>query len=1034
MIWFALGLFAVSFLLTALLAPKPNLEDARPESLDPNNFPMASENSPVTFLLGCGRVKGPNTLWYGNYQSIPITEKVKTGLFSSSRVTVGYTYRLSIDLGLALGPNLGLKKILIDSVEVNEGVTYYSNNIELNYYSDDTLPFTTNIAQISDHEEIELTAALGLTTDALDTLLAQGGLKISYQWSIYAIETPLAGGGPAIGNYTFFVRFMSTSQSATTIFPPEGQNAEDQVISVNSGGPFRMEFDRTVTIPVGTRFVSYTGQFIPTLPLFTLLDTDLTDGVGLPEGAPASDGNKLLRIFGQGVDITGINFDINEPGLYGGYKQGGGHVGNVEFYPGNFDQAVDTHVEGFVGAGNVPAYRGIAHMVWKDHDIGESPQLRKVEFECFKYTDTINNGFGGRISDGGDDMDPAEAMYFILTDTWAGLGIDPNDIDISSFRAASSTLISEGNGVTVVVSASQTGAKVLQEILRQIDGIMYQDGASGQIKLVLIRNDYDVATLPIYDEDDIIAVRSFSKTTWTDVKSQVKVTYQSNATESTKVAIAQNMATANMLGILRTSEITFPFCYSATTANELAARELSVLSTPLFRMQVQMKRTAYNLKPGEVIKISWPEYGLSEIVMRVQKIDIGELLDNKVVVDVVQDIFAVATVVFANPVDTSWSDDRPVPETLTTTEVVEMPYFFSSRLETPVPDGQADVVPFALQPKTASTAYSFLSGIVTGTLETYEPDGVEYPLTGLLVGAYDQLTGFETGLDAAGITVDNLTGPNTDTDVPAAATTAEIRTGEAGIIYVGGEWMAYEGVTDNLNGSYTLTNVRRALLGGRPLTHADNSRVWFLDIDLLGEGNKAGDLLETGTLYYKYLDRVGSEQRGASLETEQSQVMQDIADRPLRPRNLQIDGARSQVPYDLGSDLMINLTWVNSNRAADQITFENDATETPDQAEQYDLEVYIDDVLDGTRSATNVTSPHALDFTGASGSTVDIRLYAARTGGDTKRSVEYAWYPGTLDSLELLSGDQADTASDYLLTSGDQQSGSDGIKLSGDQS
>jgi len=47
MVWFTLALFAVSFLLTALLSPAPDVEEARPEGLDPNNFPRESERLPI---------------------------------------------------------------------------------------------------------------------------------------------------------------------------------------------------------------------------------------------------------------------------------------------------------------------------------------------------------------------------------------------------------------------------------------------------------------------------------------------------------------------------------------------------------------------------------------------------------------------------------------------------------------------------------------------------------------------------------------------------------------------------------------------------------------------------------------------------------------------------------------------------------------------------------------------------------------------------------------------------------------------------
>lgn len=250
---------------------------------------------------------------------------------------------------------------------------------------------------------------------------------------------------------------------------------------------------------------------------------------------------------------------------------------------------------------------------------------------------------------------------------------------------------------------------------------------------------------------------------------------------------------------------------------------------------------------------------------------------------------------------------------------------------------------------------------------------------------------------------------------PGAASLANIRAGNAGLIYANGEWMAHEGVTDNSDGTFTMTNVRRAIFGTRPRQHAGGSRVWFLESDLLGTGDLGGELLESGTAFYKFLDQVGDTQRNASAATEANLVLNDIADRPLRPRDLNIDAGRDEAPYNVTTDTSLSLTWISSNRLADQVTFENDATETPDQTEQYDLEVWVDGVQNMTLSQTNVTSPHVVNMTGVTGDDGEIRLYSRRTVGDLKTSVDYAVYPfilgATADST-LITADQTNVTAD----------------------
>jgi len=1004
MIWFTLALFAVSFLITALLAPKPEFENARPEDLDPNNFPQATEDAPVALLLGCARIAGPNTLWYGDFRSKPIKEKMKTGLFSSTKVTVGYNYYLSIDLGICLGPNVQLKKIYIDDEVVAEGDTLYPEQVQT-YHEDLTMSISSSSLV---YEETDILAVTGLTAEQYDNLASAGDLQLEAIIDFDTEKTPLAGGGPSSGSFTLSAIMHSVSGDpfGSPVNPVEGALA---VQDTENGDTINEVMKVNYTLAPGARYLSVAAQLSPTLPLFTIITVN----------------SQTYTIKGFGEVIDTVSSDINEPKLYGGKKSGGGHVGDFTFYAGKFDQDVDPNLESSIGVGLVPAYNGVCHIVMPNQWIGETPALRKTEFLVGKYSNYLNLPFLGHIALDHPDINPAGALYHMAVDGWSGLGLETANLNFQSFYDAGVTLIAEGHGCSIKVTSSQTGKKIFQEVLRQIDGVLSQNSV-GEIELKLIRDDYTVGTLPIYDEDDIIEVTSFTKTSWQDLKSVVKVSFASREKEGTRVAEAQNMAVANMVG-KSTSEISFPFCYDKTIANQLAARELSVLSFPLLRLTCTMNRNAFDLELGAPIKVSIPEYGVTELVCRVQNLDLGQIDDNKISVELVQDIFAVSTVVFSDPEDTGWSDDRPEPEAIVTSDIVDMPYFFGSNLEDPVFDGFGAVIPFTVSPKAASDSFDMVSGTTTGVLDIWEPQQVLHSLSGKLSAMYENTEGFLTGVDATGFTINTIIGA--DGSDPIAATVAQIQSGEAGILYVDGEWMGYEGVTDNMDGTFTLTNVHRGLLGTVPITHALDTIVYFFDVSLLSLSTIGAELLEDGTIYYKLLDRVGGSAQGESEVTESSYVLQDVADRPLRPRNLQYGGDRILPKLAAGSQ---NLSWVNSNRTEGQISLELDADETPDKVETYDLEVWVDGVEEVSLSASSVTSPVAVDFTGIVGSVADIRLYARRTTGDTKSSLYYGWFPVTLGSAEKLSGDM-NSGNDLLLTSGDQQSGGDTVTLSGDE-
>jgi hypothetical protein len=94
-----------------LLQPKPKIENAKADSFDNLNFPRASEGAPVPWIIGKVRMRGPNTLWAGDFEARPIKKKVKTGLFSSKKQIVGYQYLVGLVLGLGLGPGVVCRRI-----------------------------------------------------------------------------------------------------------------------------------------------------------------------------------------------------------------------------------------------------------------------------------------------------------------------------------------------------------------------------------------------------------------------------------------------------------------------------------------------------------------------------------------------------------------------------------------------------------------------------------------------------------------------------------------------------------------------------------------------------------------------------------------------------------------------------------------------------------------------------------------------------------------------------------------------------------
>jgi hypothetical protein len=853
MIWQTLLLFAGSFLLTALLQPKPQIEDAKAEDFDPDSFPKASEDSPLPLVLGVAVIEGINTLWYGDYKVTRQTQKVKTGVFSSKKVTIGFRYYMSFDLAVCMGPNAQIIKIHMDETLI---------------YKDD---------------------------------------------------------------------------------------------------------------------------------------------------------RKQSVLVGQ--DSAYLDF----PNLFGGDKQGGGFRANLRTYDGGWNQPVNDLVQDIVGF-DIPAYRGTAHMVFEKAYLGESPSLRVIKATVSCFSRTLGQTTDPIIND--TEINPVEAIAVIISDKWRGLGRNINEIDMANFQEIASVLKNEGQGVALAITSSQTGKELVSEILRQVDGSIYEDATTGKIQLGLNRDDDPV--VGFFDESEIVDITNFSKTSFEDVVSEVRVSYAKLDGDSGAVAMAQDPAIANMMGRRKSVVLSYPFCYSPETANKIAARELSRMSNPLFTMTIEMRKRSYNLKPGSVIEISWAKYGIQNLRVRVQKFDLGELANNRVIFNCIQDAFADSDPLFATPTGSAWVEPATSPALINSSDIVEMPYFYNSRIEFPAAEGLTNVIVLARKPQTVSTGYSVLLGLTAkavtslGDISTVtDPEAANYSQSFILDETLSYLEGFETGVKDTLL----VTSPISYEDEPYGHSSANIRSGEEGIYCMNGEFIAFSTVTDLTGGIYSLNTVRRGLFGTRPKDHPIGTVIYGVTTNQLGEGLLNGALSSTGTIFYKAVDEVAGQEFYIDDILHKTKIMTQAKDRPLRPRYINIAGSRIP-PVQAQEPVTFNFR--SSNREADTVTFEADATQVPDQPETYNLEVIINGSPSPSRAQTGITgSTFTVDFSIVTGD-VEVRLYSKRTS-DGLVSSNYAFLTVPVNvSFMKLSGDAQTGGDDQILLSGDMQATEyDKLKVTG---
>lgn len=679
-------------------------------------------------------------------------------------------------------------------------------------------------------------------------------------------------------------------------------------------------------------------------------------------------GENTVR-FGAGVAAVdaGAVVNIDAQDEYGGLGEGGGLLGTFSFF-GTADATINPGIQVTLSDTNAEAvqYRSQCWVVWVGR-VGESPNVRPFSFEVEVQPPTL--GFGPVSASG--DANPAEVLYDLLTSDWGRLGVDPVSIDLASFTAAASTLNTEVHGFSYQISQATPFESVLTTILRQIDGILYEEPTTGLITLKLFREDFSIPSLPLFDTSNVIRLENYRANTIENAPNQVRVTFTSRSENYNPVSVlVHDAANIEATKSTRTAEFQFPGVSDATLALTIATRELGLLALPLTSVRMIANREAATLRPGDVIRLAWPDFNITQIVMRVVSVDLGTLENGQVTVDLLQDRFGFSATIFGDqpPVGIPVT---PAPAPVTEQRVLEVPRFLSLKGEEDglfsTPELQR-LQYLAVAPTTNSV--SFTSQLSTDGGTNYDTERTDMPFAAVatLSSAYP-ITRAEVDV-AFGLVITNMTDPS----VLQSATQAEVENEGKNLVLVGDELFAYLDFLDLGGGSYRLRPLWRGVLDTSPRSHAANDRVYFLD---------------------RFQDNIGVTPFAAGVTGVRSRLLPfngfgvvppgtatvvgpfDIQNRIFRsypPDFLRFNGTSHPT---LINGLNVNLTWLQRDRLRDTLTIPNGPTQLPTEITTYVIRVSTDGGANFTETTLGMDISNAV-FNFPTGNTVTMELVSQR--------------------------------------------------------
>lgn len=584
------------------------------------------------------------------------------------------------------------------------------------------------------------------------------------------------------------------------------------------------------------------------------------------------------------------------------------------FSGGAFNQAPEP----LVVQADYPGYVGIATILLQG--VRADLPMGNVSFEVVRVPNPL--GLSTGVNRSGDDVNTVSAVVEVMTNEWGYGGITLTDVDTATLTAMAATAATELNFCSIKLDAASDTSVVLKSLSQQLDAIFYQNPQTGKITGKLVRAsgiDYVTASLR-YSTANIIELRAFSKGGWRDTVHQIQAFYTERDADYNELPISiQNAANINQSGRSKiTAIMRYPYSPSGDLTAALASRDLAKVASPHYSFSIVTNRDGADRTPGDIIVVDWPDDNLINVPMLVEKVRKQPIENNMVVLDLSRIKFPVTKAY--TPTALSYNPGFTVgPVVPSVANFIVAPKFVAAYGGSPLV-GTDGIVSNGLYAGFGYRAISLptpANGVQTRFIAyqvlaaNYKMNIGYYPTVASLNGAISKYTGFATGIIPS-LTIDGVINSANLANIGLAG----VRSGNI-LMFVDNEIMSFESFTDNLDGTYTLTNVHRALLDTTLVDHADNARV--LIINNGAYYNQSPDLA-------KYIPDPASPSIGISSDTI-SEAGTDVAifptaitpynriARPLRPHNTKVNAvARSSTPVPITVGASVTVTWATRSR------------------------------------------------------------------------------------------------------------------------
>lgn len=673
------------------------------------------------------------------------------------------------------------------------------------------------------------------------------------------------------------------------------------------------------------------------------------------------------RVLWEGNN-TGGAITVNKRDMFGGESREGGISGTFDFMPGRSDQMPNSYLTSVLGP-LVPAFRGVASVVLRQMYLSMNPYLKPWAFLVSRihvqqdgspqWQDALSQIDVTVYDEDGEEtsaamMNPAHIIRECLTNRLWGMGYPTSDIDNASFLAAAQTLFNEKMGMSLLWDTQKSIEDFVRIVLQHIDASLYVNRRTGLFTLKLVRGDYNADNLLVLDESNIDKIEDFKRPTFGELCTSITVNYWDYTKGETASVTVQDIALEQEQGEGgNNTTVTYEGFCDPATASKAAQRDLRTLSTPLIACTIYATKAARNLNIGDVFKLTWPDFQVSEVIMRVTGIAYGNGKTRRVRIQCAQDVFSYPEDAFISRPPSEWVSPVSPPGAARYQMAFELPYFELVReVGQATIDGQIATNPYI----------GYVAGAASPPLGSLAINGIVHTNAG---AGYEEVA-----------TLEFCAGAELAEDISYLDTSFTIQNAVSAALFAANEWVQIGG---ELMGVVSLVGnvltVKRGVLDTTPKEHSAGAVI------LAWDGLAGADPTEYVASDVVNVKITPANSTGVYPLSSAVALPVEVvgrAARPFPPGNVLFNGLyRPEIVSGV-----VSITWSERNRISQtggELVGYFDGTLTPEVGTTYTIRVWFGEVLideitgiTGTSYSLNVAD-YEIPF-------AEIEIYSVRDG------------------------------------------------------